>query len=120
MLKLALLGHPVAHSRSPAVHAEFGRQFGIALHYALIDVCDGDFEGALASFIAAGGRGANVTLPFKLRAATAVRRVSPRAAAAGAVNALKVEDDGSISGDNTDGVGLLRDLARHGVSFAGL
>jgi shikimate dehydrogenase len=121
MLKLALLGHPVAHSRSPAVHAAFGRQCGIALHYALIDVADGEFEAALASFIAAGGRGANVTLPFKLRAAAVAQRLSRRAAAAGAVNALKLEDDGSISGDNTDGAGLLRDLAHnHGLALGGL
>jgi shikimate dehydrogenase len=125
MLKLALLGHPVAHSRSPAVHAEFGRQCGIALHYALIDVppplAAGEFEAALAAFIAAGGRGANVTLPYKLRAAAAATRLSPRAAAAGAVNALKVEDDGSIRGDNTDGAGLVRDLAQNqGVALAGL
>ena len=120
MLSLALLGHPVAHSRSPEVHAAFGRQFGIALHYALIDVADDAFETALAAFIAAGGRGINVTLPFKQRALAAATRLTARAATAGAVNTLKVEDDGSISGDNTDGAGLLRDLQHnHGVVLRG-
>lgn len=116
MLRLALLGHPVAHSRSPELHAAFGRQLGVALHYALIDVADDRFEDALAAFIAAGGRGANVTLPFKARALGRATRLTPRAAAAGAVNALKVEDDGDVLGDNTDGAGLLRDLTEnHGL-----
>jgi shikimate dehydrogenase len=121
MLKLALLGHPVAHSRSPEVHAAFGRQTGLALHYTLIDVDDDAFEGALAAFVAAGGRGANVTLPFKQRARAVATRLTPRAAAAGAVNALKLEDDGSLTGDNTDGAGLVRDLtANHGLALRGL
>ena len=120
MLSVALLGHPVAHSRSPEVHAAFGRALGIPLHYALIDVPDDGLEAALAAFIAAGGRGANVTLPFKQRALAVVTRLTPRAAAAGAVNALKVEDDGSVTGDNTDGVGLVRDLVRnHGIALRG-
>jgi shikimate dehydrogenase len=120
VLKLALLGSPLAHSRSPEVHAAFGRQTGIPLHYALIDVADGGFEAALAAFIAAGGRGANVTLPFKRRALAAADRLTPRAATAGAVNALKVEDDGSLTGDNTDVAGLLRDLGRnHGIALRG-
>lgn len=120
MLSLALFGHPVGHSRSPEVHAAFGRALGIPLHYALIDVTDGELGAALAAFIAAGGRGANVTLPFKQRALALAQRLTPRAAAAGAVNALKVEDDGSLSGDNTDGAGLVRDLEQnHGITLRG-
>ena len=120
MLSLALLGHPVVHSRSPEVHAAFGRALGIPLHYALIDVSDDAFESALAAFIAAGGRGANVTLPFKRRALAAATRLTPRATTAGSVNALKVEDDGTLTGDNTDGAGLVRDLAHNrGLALAG-
>lgn len=113
MLTLALIGHPVARSRSPEVHAAFGHQLGIPLDYALIDVPDDGFEAALATFIAAGGRGANVTLPFKLRALAVATRLTSRAATVGAVNALKVEEDGTLTGDNTDGAGLVRDLAHN-------
>jgi shikimate dehydrogenase len=120
MLKLALFGHPLGHSRSPELHAAFGRALGIPLHYALIDVADDAFEAALAAFVAAGGRGANITLPFKQRALAAATRLTPRAAAAGAVNALKVEDDASLTGDNTDGSGLVRDLEQnHGIALRG-
>ena len=123
-MQLALFGHPVAHSRSPEVHAEFGRQCGIALGYALIDVPvsadhHGDFGRALAAFIGAGGRGANVTVPFKLAAAACCTTQSATARRAGAVNTLVIAGDGGSHGDNTDGAGLIADLRHHGITLAG-
>lgn len=124
-LKLALFGHPVAHSRSPEVHAAFGAAIGIALGYEAIDVpsaSDGAraLKRALASFVAAGGRGANVTLPFKRDALALCATLGDAARRAGAVNALVIDDAGAVRGDNTDGSGLVRDLGtNHGVTLAG-
>ncbi|HVI24855.1 MAG TPA: shikimate dehydrogenase [Xanthomonadaceae bacterium] len=103
----ALIGHPVAHSLSPRIHAAFARQTGVAMRYEAIDA--EDFDAALRAFAAAGGIGANVTLPHKPRAAQACVALSPRARRAGAVNTLLRRDDG-WHGDNTDGAGLVRDL----------
>ncbi len=109
--RYALFGHPVAHSLSPRIHAAFSRQTGIALDYAAIDA--GDFERDLHDFAESGGLGANVTLPYKQRAAGACATLSARAQRAGAVNTLTRADDGWL-GDNTDGAGLVRDLTgRH-------
>jgi len=120
VLKLALFGHPVGHSRSPEVHAAFGAQCGIALDYALVDVPDLDLAAALTRFIAAGGRGANLTLPFKRDGHALCATLGPEARSAGAVNTVVVEADGRLRGEDTDGLGLLRDLAtHHGVALAG-
>jgi shikimate dehydrogenase len=124
-LKLALFGHPVAHSRSPEVHAEFGRQTGIALTYEAIDVpsaTDGAraIKRALDAFVAGGGRGANVTLPFKRDALALCATLGDAARRAGAVNVLVVDAGGAVRGENTDGSGLVRDLvANRGIALAG-
>lgn len=108
--RYAVIGHPVAHSRSPWIHAEFARQTGQAIDYGRIEPPLDGFERAVDEFRAAGGRGANVTLPFKERAYAYCRgSVSERARAVGVVNTLRFEGT-AVSGDNTDGVGLLRDL----------
>jgi len=110
MDRYAVIGHPIAHSKSPQIHAEFARQTGQALSYeALLAPLDG-FRACVDAFRASGGRGANVTVPFKLEAHALADRLSERAAAAGAVNTLLFEGDGAIAGDNTDGAGLVRDL----------
>jgi shikimate dehydrogenase len=107
----AVIGHPVSHSLSPRIHAAFARQTGIALEYSAIDAPD--FDAALRDFTAAGGAGANVTLPHKTRAAQACATLSERARRCGVANTL-VRRDGLWHGDNTDGVGLVRDLTdRH-------
>lgn len=106
----AVIGHPVAHSLSPKIHARFAAQTGADLHYtAILAPLDG-FAQAVRDFAAAGGRGMNVTLPFKEEAFRLATRLSIRAHAAGAVNTLSF-GPGEIFGDNTDGAGLVRDIA---------
>jgi len=107
--RYAVIGNPVAHSRSPLIHSLFARQTHQAISYeALLAPLNG-FQATVAAFRARGGRGANVTVPFKLEAHALADCLSPRAAAAGAANTLRF-DDGGIFADNTDGAGLLRDL----------
>lgn len=107
--RYAVFGNPIAHSKSPAIHADFARQTAQDLVYeALLAPLDG-FAGAVRAFAAAGGRGANVTVPFKEEAYRLATLLTPRAELAGAVNTLRFAD-GEIVGDNTDGAGLVRDL----------
>ncbi len=114
--RYAVIGNPVVHSKSPWIHAEFARQTGQDMEYGRIEVPVEGFEAAVAAFRAAGGRGLNVTLPFKERAYRLASDLSERARAAAAVNTLMFSVDGT-SGDNTDGVGLVRDL-RQNLGFA--
>ncbi|PQA32481.1 shikimate dehydrogenase [Amnimonas aquatica] len=109
--RYAVIGHPIAHSKSPRIHAAFAAETGQDLSYeALLAPLD-DFAGTWRRFVAAGGRGANVTVPFKEEAWRLCDVRSPRAEQAGAVNTLSVDADGRVRGDNTDGVGLVRDIA---------
>lgn len=107
--RYGVMGNPVKHSLSPRIHTRFGKQCGIDLEYRAIAVDIGEFARAVDDFGAAGGRGLNVTVPFKLEAWELATRRSPRADLAGAVNTLSFRADG-LDGDNTDGVGLLRDI----------
>ncbi len=107
--RYAVFGNPVAHSRSPQIHAEFARLTGQSLSYERILAPLDGFAQAVLAFRAAGGRGANVTLPFKREAWQLASACSARAAAAQAVNTLRL-DGQAIYGDNTDGAGLVRDL----------
>lgn len=107
-----LFGNPVGHSLSPAIHAAFARQTGQRLHYQAVLVPPGGFAAALDRFQSLGGRGANVTLPFKGDAFAAVTAPEPRAARCGSVNTLWFDGAGTRHGDTTDGIGLLADLAR--------
>ena len=117
--RYAVLGHPVAHSLSPRIHAAFGAQTGIALGYAAIDADAGGLQDALRTFAESGGVGANLTLPLKQRAAALCASLSERARRAGAVNTLARKPDGWF-GDNTDGVGLVRDVTgRQGLDLRG-
>ena len=105
----AVVGHPVAHSLSPQIHAAFASQSGADLEYTrLLAPLDG-FAASVAAFRAAGGCGLNVTLPFKLEAWRLATRRSERAEQAEAVNTLHF-DGAQIFGDNTDGAGLTRDI----------
>ncbi len=126
--RFAVVGNPIAHSWSPAIHQAFGRACGLSLSYerllAPIDPA-GEFERQVQAFFAAGGRGMNVTVPFKERAFRLAVRVSAAAAAAGACNTLMPSATGdgaagAVFGDNTDGSGLVRDIeGRLGLSLAG-
>ncbi|XZG70935.1 shikimate dehydrogenase [Chitinibacteraceae bacterium HSL-7] len=118
-MRYAVFGNPIAHSKSPQIHAAFAAQFDLkAFEYdRQLAPLDG-FAAAVAAFIDAGGRGCNVTVPFKEDAFRLAAALTPRARAAGAVNTLKLQDDGSLLGDNTDGAGLVADVLRH-VALAG-
>lgn len=115
----AVIGNPIEHSKSPQIHAAFARQTGQDIRYERILGERGRFADAVAAFRAAGGCGLNVTVPFKEDAYRLCDRLSPRAEAAGAVNTLAWRDDG-LAGDNTDGIGLVRDLGcNHRFALAG-
>ena len=104
-----VIGNPVAHSRSPWIHARFAELTGQALTYERRLVPIEAFSDGLRSFIARGGRGCNVTVPFKFEAAAVAQHLSPRAALAQAANTLSLRADG-IHADNTDGAGLVADI----------
>ncbi|MBN9402084.1 MAG: shikimate dehydrogenase [Burkholderiales bacterium] len=115
----AVIGNPIAQSKSPLLHTAFARQLGHDLRYEAILAEPAAFRETVLAFAAAGGRGMNVTAPFKLAAAELADTLTERARAAGAVNTLKFGPEG-ILGDNTDGVGLVGDIQdRLGVSLAG-
>ncbi len=118
--RYAVIGNPIAHSKSPMIHALFAEQTAQAMQYeARLAPLDG-FEAAVRDFAATGGKGLNVTVPFKQAAYALASRLSPRAERAGAVNTLVIDDAEHCFGDNTDGVGLARDLIRnHGLTLAG-
>lgn len=107
--RYAVVGNPVAHSKSPRIHAEFARATGQALSYEAIEAPLGGFGAVVAAFRASGGKGLNVTLPFKEEAFALCTEVSERARMARAVNTLMFTE--GVFGDNTDGIGLVRDLA---------
>src|SRR4029453_25135 len=105
----AVIGNPIAHSKSPRIHAEFARQFKQDLRYDAIFAPRDGFAGAIAEFRARGGKGMNVTVPFKLEAFALANRRPGRAEQAGAVNTLMF-DGATVLGDNTDGAGLVSDI----------
>src|SRR3569832_1704232 len=116
----AVMGNPVAHSKSPRIHTLFAAQPGQRMRYSAIQVDPGGFEQAVSNFVAHGGRGLNVTVPFKRNAWTLVERRSPRASTTIVFTACASSARGALFGDNTDGVGLVTDLMRnHGVAIAG-
>jgi shikimate dehydrogenase len=104
-----VVGHPVSHSRSPFIHGIFAQCTGQNMRYRLHDVHPDNLQAFLMDFWRRGGRGLNVTVPHKISASGMVRAMSERAQRAGAVNTLLMDEDG-ITGDNTDGAGLVRDL----------
>ena len=117
--KYAVFGNPIKQSRSPFIHAEFAKQTGISLQYRAIRVELGEFERSVIDFFKAGGSGLNVTVPFKEQAYQFASRHSARAVRAKACNTLKPDAEG-VYGDNTDGIGLLRDMvANHGWNLRG-
>jgi len=111
--RYAVIGNPIAHSKSPLIHAAFARQSGQDMSYeAILAPLDG-FAETVGKFRAAGGKGLNVTVPFKVEAWQLASRLTERARLAQAVNTLKFEADDAILGDNTDGAGLVRDIVHN-------
>ncbi|MBD8724521.1 shikimate dehydrogenase [Oxalobacteraceae sp. CFBP 13708] len=117
--RYCVIGNPIAHSKSPRIHAQYAAELGEDLQYEQCLAPVDGFAATVKRLIDEGYKGANVTVPFKLDAARLATRLTPRAQAAGAVNTL-VFDGGEIVGDNTDGVGLVADIVRNaGVSLDG-
>ncbi|MEO6407176.1 MAG: shikimate dehydrogenase [Burkholderiaceae bacterium] len=115
----AVIGNPIAQSKSPLIHAAFAQAHAQALEYGRLLAEPDTFESTVRGFIATGGRGMNVTAPFKLQAFGLADDLSERARQAGAVNALSFEG-GRILADNFDGVGLVADIQRNlGVALRG-
>ncbi|MGE6606831.1 shikimate dehydrogenase [Halomonas sp. NPDC076908] len=117
--RYCVFGNPIKHSKSPLIQAEFAHQVQQTIEYTAQEAPLDGFAGAWHAFVDAGGRGANVTVPFKGEAFALCDTLSHRARRAGAVNTLIVGGNGRTYGDNTDGVGLVRDLAYHRVALTG-
>jgi shikimate dehydrogenase len=109
----AVMGNPIAHTKSPLIHRLFAQQTGEKLQYDALLVSRDGFAQAVALFLMKGGKGLNVTVPFKQEAWEIADELSDRARRAGAVNTLVVNEHGNLFGDNTDGVGLVRDLTQN-------
>lgn len=110
--KFAVIGHPIAHSKSPSIHQAFAKQTGKAICYEAVLAPLDDFAGTVKRLQAEGYTGANVTVPFKFEAFALCQQLSARASAAGAVNTLSLQSS-HIRGDNTDGEGLVNDILKH-------
>jgi shikimate dehydrogenase len=116
LARYCVFGNPIHHSKSPLIHSMFAKQTGQAMDYqASLAPLEG-FAVSVQQFMNAGGKGANVTVPFKLEAYALSDRLSARASMAGAVNTLTFSD-GAIVGDNTDGIGLVRDIAQNAATL---
>lgn len=113
MKRYAVMGNPIAHSLSPFIHQRFAEQTGIALNYEKILVPESDFEQQVGEFFAGGGKGLNITLPFKQKAFELAEGLTARCKAAKAANTLWFAE-GMLQADNTDGIGLIRDLSNYG------
>ena len=119
MDRYAVFGHPIGHSKSPLIHRWFAEQTGQVLTYeAILAPLDG-FADSWLHFVAEGGRGGNVTVPFKEQAFALAQVLSERAQLAGAVNTLYLDEQQRLCGDNTDGAGLVADLLRQDALLEG-
>ncbi len=110
--RYAVFGNPIAHSRSPDIHKMFAEQTGQTLTYTRQLVDTDGFGEAADEFFASGGKGLNVTVPFKEDAFVYARQLTERAKVAGAVNMLALQQDGTVLGDNTDGIGMVLDMTQ--------
>jgi len=115
----AVYGNPINHSKSPTIHRKFAEQTGQDLHYAKQLVAEDEFVKTAQAFFAQGGKGLNVTVPFKIEAFQFAQQLTARAQRAGAVNTLAVQANGTILGDNTDGIGMVHDMHNLGWELAG-
>ena len=112
----AVVGNPISHSKSPRIHSLFASETGEPVEYTAIQAPLDDFAGTVRQFFERGGKGLNVTVPFKEEAWKLADRRTERAQNAGAANTLYLDDEGRLTADNTDGCGIVRDLVvNHGV-----
>ena len=112
----AVVGNPISHSKSPRIHSLFASETGEPVEYTAIQAPLDDFAGTVRQFFERGGKGLNVTVPFKEDAWKLADRRTERAQNAGAANTLYLDDEGRLTADNTDGCGIVRDLVvNHGV-----
>jgi shikimate dehydrogenase len=111
--RYAVIGHPIAHSRSPQIHRLFAQQYQQFMTYSAVDVAPQQACEWVLDFFAAAGKGLNVTVPHKQSLLSIPSRLSERARIAGALNTLLQDDQGHLIGDNTDGIGLVRDLTQN-------
>ncbi|MGL4206439.1 MAG: shikimate dehydrogenase [Aeromonadaceae bacterium] len=119
MDRYAVFGNPISHSKSPFIHTLFARQTQQEITYERIEAPISGFAEVVQRFFVQGGKGCNITVPFKEEAFQLATQLSERAKLAGAVNTLKLTDDGVLLGDNTDGAGLVQDLNYHQVNLSG-
>jgi shikimate dehydrogenase len=119
MDKYAVFGNPITQSKSPFIHTLFARQTIQSLEYVAIEAPVDGFLDAVTDFFANGGKGCNITVPFKEEAFQFANQLTERAKLAGAVNTLKKLDDGIVLGDNTDGEGLVQDLLQYQIPLQG-
>jgi shikimate dehydrogenase len=111
----AVFGNPIAQSKSPIIHAEFAKQTGQDLQYTKELIPLDGFTDAVKSFFAhPSGKGLNITVPFKVDAFNLVDELTPRAKIAGAINFIAKQADGTLLGDNTDGIGMVKDMLNLG------
>lgn len=111
--RFAVVGNPINHSLSPFIHDAFGRQLKITLQYDRILSSINDFADVIRSFFDGGGSGLNITVPFKEKAFSLMHNLTPRASRAFAVNTIYLDEKMRLCGDNTDGIGLRRDLEKN-------
>jgi shikimate dehydrogenase len=117
--RLAVLGHPIAHSLSPEIHQEFAQQLGYSVDYQKIDVSPGRLEDQVADLARSGALGCNITVPFKSEAVDLCDDIVPEARSLGVLNTLKFTDSGFVTGYNTDPPGLMADLMYYGIAVTG-
>ncbi len=113
MIKLGVVGHPIAHSKSPLIHKQFAEQLGLSIEYDRYDILPKGFDSFVSEFFAGGGNGLNVTLPHKESAFLLSTPANQKVSLAKAVNTLALDSTGEIMGHNTDGAGLVRDLQKN-------
>lgn len=118
-VRCAVIGQPIAHSKSPPIHLAFAAQLGLPLQYDRIEASPAAFADTVRAFFASGGRGLSVTLPHKTAALALAADCSERARRAGAANTLGCDRSGRIWADNTDGIGLVQDLQRLAIAIRG-
>ena len=119
MDRYAVIGNPIGHSKSPKIHHLFGEQLGHKISYEKLEATEASFYSTVEGFFRSGGRGLNVTLPFKGLAFEFCDSLGKHANSSGAVNTLSFSEDARIYGESTDGIGLINDLKNNGISISG-